>query len=281
MSALATEGSFLTGVGGRRIFRRTWLPEAPPRAVIALAHGFGEHSGRYEHVAAKLVDAGYAVYAVDHRGHGRSEGPRAVIDGFEKIVSDLDQMVVVAAGEHPGKQVFLLGHSMGGAIALRYTLEHQDRLAGLLLSGPLAAMDGAPAPAVMVAKLISLVAPKLPIAKLDANLVSRDPEIVRRYNEDPLVYHGGVPAKTVAEMAGQVNSWPASVGAITIPTLLMYGTADGLCPPRGAEMLKQKLGASDLTVIPYEGLYHEILNEPEQERVMDDMLKWLDGHAAP
>jgi lysophospholipase len=274
----AVEASF-TGAGGVRIFRRTWMPDAPPRALIALAHGAGEHSGRYQHVAERLIGEGYGVYALDHRGHGRSAGPRALVDRMANLVADLDALIVLAAGEHPGAPVFLLGHSMGGAIALRYTIAHQDRLAGLILSAPLAALDAAPTHVKLVAKALSAVAPRLPAVAVDSKLVSRDPAVVAAYDADPLVHHGKLPVRTVAELADAVDSFPAAVTAITVPTLILYGTADGLCPPRGSVMLADRISAEDLTVRSYDGLYHEILNEPERDRVLDDLVGWLGSHA--
>jgi alpha-beta hydrolase superfamily lysophospholipase len=267
-----------TGARGLRIFWRSWLPEGDPRAVLVIAHGAGEHIGRYQHVAARLVSDRHAVYGLDHRGHGHSEGPRALVDRVANAVADLDQFVVMAAGEHPGLEVFLLGHSMGGCIAVRYAMAHQDRLTGLLLSGPLAALEAAPASVRLVAKVLSVVAPGLHAFAVDPTLVSSDPAVVQAYVDDPLVFHGKLPVRTIAELAAAVESFPDGIGAITIPTLIMYGTADKLAPPAGSEMLGSRLGATDKTVIPYDGLYHEILNEPEQQRVMDDMCAWLTAH---
>jgi acylglycerol lipase len=276
-AAREREGEF-PGVGGLRIVWRAWLPDSEPRAVVVIAHGAGEHIGRYEHVAARLVSDGFAVYGLDHRGHGHSDGPRALIDRVANAVADLDQFVVIAAEQHPGKDVILLGHSMGGCLALRYAIAHQQRLTGLMLSGPLAALDAAPAPVRMLASVLSALAPKLPLLGVDASLVSRDPAVVAAYESDPLVYHGKLPVRTISELAGAVDSFPDAVGAITLPTLIMYGTADKLAPPAGSLMLSERVGAADKTVIPYEGLYHEILNEPEQGRVMDDMCGWLNAH---
>jgi acylglycerol lipase len=270
--------STFAGAGGTRIYWQSWLPEANPRAVVVIAHGAGEHIGRYEHVIARLVSERFAVYGLDHRGHGHSGGPRALIDRVDNAVADLDQFVVLAAGEHPGLDLFLLGHSMGGCLSLVYAIRHQQRLTGLLLSGPLAALDAAPAPVRVLARVLSALVPKLPLFGVDPSFVSRDPAVVQAYETDPLVYHGKLPVRTVAELAGAVESFPSTVGAITVPTLIMYGTADRLAPPAGSEMLSDRIGAADKTVIPYEGLYHEILNEPEQQRVMDDMCAWLNAH---
>jgi alpha-beta hydrolase superfamily lysophospholipase len=244
-----------------------------------IAHGVSEHSGRYEHVAARLVRERYAVYALDHRGHGRSEGPRVLIDRMDNAVADLDTLIVLAASRHPGAPVFLLGHSMGGAISLCYGMRNGKRLTGLMLSGPVAALDAAPPVMRLAAKVLSQLTPRLPVYGVDASLISRDPAVVKAYEDDPLVHHGKVPARTVAELAAAVESFPDGVGAITVPTLIMYGTADALCPPAGSEMLGERVGASDTTVTPYEGLYHEILNEPEQEQVLDDVCQWLAARA--
>jgi alpha-beta hydrolase superfamily lysophospholipase len=268
----------LAGVDGVKIFWQTWQPASPPRAVVVIAHGAGEHSGRYEHVAARLVRDGYAVYALDHHGHGRSDGSRAMVRRMRSAVSDLDSLITIAAQAHPGTDTFLLGHSMGGTIALLYAVAHQDRLRGLILSGPLAALPAVPAPVRMLVKAMSAVAPALASLAVDATQVSRDPAVVSAYVEDPLVHHGKLPARTVAEIAAAVESFPAAVEAITIPTLIAYGTADGLCPPSGSLMLNSRIGAEDKTLKAYEGLYHEILNEPEQEIVLDDMCGWLSAH---
>jgi alpha-beta hydrolase superfamily lysophospholipase len=271
----------LTGVGGLWIYWQAWLPEVDPRAAVVIAHGAGEHSGRYRHVAARLVADGYAVYAIDHRGHGRSEGSRALIDRIANTVTDLDALVVLAAARHPGVQIFLLAHSMGATIALSYALRHQMRLAGMILSGALAAVPATPAPLRIAGRLLSVVAPRIPLIGVDPALISRDPDVVAAYRSDPLVHHGKLPARTVAEIAEAVERFPDAVRAITLPTLIAYGTDDGLCPPAGSVMLGERIGAADKTVCPYPGLYHEILNEPEHERVLDQICGWLSAHVAP
>jgi acylglycerol lipase len=270
----------LIGAGGRRIFWQAWLPEDAPRAVIVIAHGASEHSGRYAHVAARLTAERYAVYAIEHRGHGRSEGQRALIDRLDNAVADLDALVSIATERHPGAEVFLLGHSMGGAIAVRYAVLQNDRLAGLLLSGPLAALEAAPAPQRLAARVLSVLTPGLPVVAIDATLISRDPEVVRTYTSDPLVYHGKLPARTVTELAAVIDAFGEQAARITVPTLIMYGTADRLCPPAGSLMLNERIGAADKTLKAYDGLYHEIFNEPEQDQVLDDMCAWLAAHVA-
>ena len=271
---VARSSSSLTGVGGLELFWQSWLGEDRANAVVVIVHGAGEHSDRYDWTASRLADAGYAVYALDHRGHGRSQGARAVIDRVDHAVSDLHRLVVLASAAHPDAPAFMLAHSLGAMIALRYALSHQNQLDGLILSGALARIE-APAPLRLAGRLISVVAPSTPLIALDPELVSRDPAVVAAYRADPLVHHGRVPARTAAEIADTTDAFPTTVGAITIPTLILYGTADGLCPPAGSVMLADRLGAQEITVRAYEGLYHELLNEPERETVLADVLAWL------
>jgi lysophospholipase len=190
-------------------------------------------------------------------------------------VADLDQLVLIARNAQPGSEIFILGHSMGATISLHYALVHQDRLCGLILSGALATLDAAPAPVRLAGRLLSAVAPGLPLIAVDSSLISRDPRVVDAYRNDPLVHHGRLPARTVAELAAAVDSLPSSVAEITVPTLILYGTADRLCPPAGSVMLAQRIGALDTTVKAYDGLFHEILNEPERDNVLDEICAWL------
>jgi acylglycerol lipase len=269
---------FMAGAGGPRIFWQSWRPDSAPHAVVLLVHGASEHSGRYGYVAAALTAAGYAVYALDHRGHGRSEGSRAVLNRMSAAVTDVDQLVLQATDENPGRPVFMLGHSMGGTVAVSYCLRHQDRLSGLILSGPLAALAAAPAPLLFIGRVLSALTPSLGLVGIDANLVSRDPEVVRDYVADPLNHHGKLPARTVAELAAAVRRFPDAVGAITLPTLILYGSEDALAPPAGSRMLLERIGSADKRAQVYAGLFHEILNEPERDEVLAEILGWLSEH---
>jgi acylglycerol lipase len=243
-----------------------------------IAHGVSEHADRYSHVAARLVGAGYGVYALDHRGHGRSEGKRAVLDRMARAVADLDTLIGMARAEHPGVELFLLGHSMGGAISLEYALEHQERIDGLVLSAPAAALEAASPLQLAAGRVLSAVAPSLGVFAVDSSTISRDPEVVRAYDEDPMVFHGKLPARTVSELAGAIKAFPDRTPSLELPLLVMVGTADRLVPPDAARMVHERASSADKRLIEYDGLYHEILNEPEQDRVMDDLVAWLDSH---
>jgi acylglycerol lipase len=260
-----------------RIYWQAWLPDGEPRAVVVLAHGASEHGGRYAWVGERLAERGFALYAGDHRGHGRSEGPRALIDRMDNTVEDLDSVVDLAVERHPERTPFLLGHSMGGAVALAYAIRHQDRLRGLVLSAPLAALEAASPVTRVVGRVLSAVAPKLGVFPIDSSGVSRDPEVVRDYDADPLNYHGKLPARTVAELSRTVGGFPEGVAGLTLPLLTMHGTDDRITPPEGSEMVIERAGSADKSIIRYDGLYHELLNEPERQRVLDDIVAWMEA----
>jgi alpha-beta hydrolase superfamily lysophospholipase len=173
--------------------------------------------------------------------------------------------------------LFLLGHSVGGCISLAYAVEHQDKLDGLLLSAPLAALSAASLVERVAGHVLSRVAPKLGVIDIDATTVSRDPAVVEDYESDPLNHRGKLPARTVHELAGTVARFPEAVTRLTLPMLIMHGTDDRLVPIGGSEMVDEQAGSDDKTFIRYEGLYHEILNEPERERVAADIADWLDA----
>ena len=269
----------LSGVDGVGLFWQAWLPEGAPKAVVVIAHGASEHSGRYSHVGERFAGAGYATYALDHRGHGRSAGRRALIERMDDVVADLRSFIALAASRHEGKPVFLLGHSMGGAVALAYALRHQDEIAGLLLSGPLAAVEAASPVTRVMSKVLSTVTPTLGVYAVDSSAVSRDPAVVRDYDDDPLNYHGKLPARSVAELTGAVGGFHEAVPGLRLPLLVMHGGDDRLTPVEGSRMLHERAGSEDKTLEILDGLYHEILNEPEQERVMATMIEWLDARA--
>jgi acylglycerol lipase len=272
----STQATF-EGEGGVEIHWQSWLPEGSARASVVILHGVSEHADRYSHVAARLVASGYAVYALDHRGHGRSEGKRAFVDRLDRAVADAGTLIGIARSEQPGVKVFLLGHSMGGAIALEYALDHQQDIDGLILTSPAADTEAASALELAAGRVLSVIAPGAGVFPVDSSTVSRDPEVVRAYDEDPMVFHKRLPARTVAELANAIQSFPDRNVGLRLPLLVMIGTDDQLVPPDAGRMVHGTAGSPDKRLIEYEGLYHEILNEPEQDRVMDDLVEWLDA----
>jgi alpha-beta hydrolase superfamily lysophospholipase len=261
-----------------RIFWQAWLPDGEPRGAVAMAHGASEHSGRYAWTGEQLAARGYALYALDHRGHGQSGGARAVIDRVDNAVADLGQLVGIAAESAGQAKPFLLGHSMGGFLALAFTTRRQDELRGLILSAPVAVLEAASPVQRLAGHVLSAVAPKLGVYAIDSSTVSRDPEVVRDYDADPLNFHGKLPARTVHEMAQEVARFPESIRSITVPLLVQVGTGDQLVPPQSSELVYGWASSEDKTIKHYDGLYHEILNEPERDAVVADTLAWLDTH---
>lgn len=270
-----TEFTF-TGAGGVSIFATSWLPDGVPRDHLVLAHGYAEHLGRYRAVAEFFTEAGYAVHALDHRGHGKSGGVRAVIDSFANADADIDQLVDRVRAESGLNQIKLIGHSMGGSLALNYALNHPEKLSGLVLSGP-AIGGGLPKVQALLLGIISKIAPALGMIQLDADAVSRDPQIVADYKADPLVFLGKVPARTAREMMHAITTYPSRVGAMQMPCLLMHGGADSLVRAEDAQPVFAAIASRDKTVRIFDGLYHEIFNEPERLEVLGIVKAWLDA----
>ena len=185
--------------------------------------------------------------------------------------------MAMARDELPGRKPYLLGHSMGGAVATAYAIRHDAELAGLILSHPVARIKTAPVEAVM-GRILSRVAPKLGVYSVPAEGVSKDPEEVRKYVEDPLNYHDKLPARTVAVLANEVDSFAEEAARITVPVLIYYSSTDPIVAPEGSLMLAERVGSQDVAIRNWEGLKHEILNEPERDEVIAGMLDWLDGH---
>ncbi len=276
----ASSSSSFTGRGARQLFYRTWVP-APAKALVVLAHGLGEHSGRYEHVGQHLARAGYAVWALDHCGHGRSDGTRVFVDRFDTFVEDLETFRALAVPAQPGLPTFLLGHSMGGAIATAHAIDHPGCFAGMVLTGPaLQPSLRVSALVVAVGKLVAKVCPKLGVVGLDGGKVSRDPAVVVAYRVDPLVHHGKVTAGLGVQLLARAARFPAEVAGLSLPVLIIHGQADELVPIESSRNLVPRFGSPDLTFIEEPGLYHEVLNEPEQERVLATIVSWMDERLA-
>jgi alpha-beta hydrolase superfamily lysophospholipase len=276
MATTRTERSF-DGVGGVRIVYDVWTPDTDPRGVVVLAHGLGEHARRYDHVAQRLGDSGLITYALDHRGHGRSGGKRVYLRDISEYTDDFHTLVGIAAGEHPGLKLVVLGHSMGGGIVFTYGVEHPDDYTAMVLSGPVVATQDAVSPVKMfVAKMLGKIAPGLPVEELPADAVSRDPEVVAAYIADPLVHHGKIPAGIARALLGIGETMPQRAGTLTAPLLVVHGEQDKLVPADGSRQLVECVGSTDVHLKVYPELYHEVFNEPERALVLDDVVSWIE-----
>ena len=270
-----TESTF-TSFDGLSLYRQSWLPDGEPRGVILLVHGLAEHSGRYAHVASALVDAGFAVHALDLRGHGRSDGLRVYVKTYDEYMRDVLQFRRLVETEHPGGRLTVLGHSMGGNLAMGHVLDHQDGVQSLVLSGPaLKIGESMPKWQIRVLLLIAKIAPKMRPQALDASTISRDPKVVDAYRADPLVHSGKVTAGLGAALIGAMRSFPARYPSLRLPILLLHGTNDQLADIGGSKDLERLAVNATVTSHFYEGLYHEVFNEPEQATVLRDLTDWL------
>jgi acylglycerol lipase len=245
--------------------------------VLLICHGLGEHSGRYRTVVDTLLPDGWAVYGLDLRGHGRSEGRRAHLDGYGDWLADLEAFRRLGAARHPGRPLFLLGHSMGGQIALAYALQRQHELAGLVLSAPALASTAVPF-AVAVLRRLARVAPTLRPAGIDPTMISKDPAVVAGYQADPLVHHGNPTLALSAALFAQFEVLPERAHALRLPVLLQHGLLDRLADPAGSRRLAAACGSPDWTVRWYPGLWHEIYHEPERAGPLADLREWLAAH---
>jgi len=272
------EGKF-KGVRNANIYYQAWLPEGNVKAVLLVVHGLGEHSGRYMNVVNHFVPLGYAVYGLDHIGHGKSEGMREVVERFEDYTDTLTIYYNMVKGWQTGKPVFLLGHSMGGLIAAYYLLDHQADFRGAVISAPgIKVSARISQAAITIGKILSVLAPKAGVLALDVNGISRDPEVVTAYVNDPLVFHGKTPARLAAELVKTMSRVTAEVDKSTLPFIIVQGGQDKLVDPAGAQMLYDKASSKDKTIKVYDGLYHEVFNEPERARVLKDVETWLAAH---
>jgi acylglycerol lipase len=270
---------FFKGVRDHQIYYQQWLPEGEAKAVLLVVHGLAEHSGRYMNLVHHFLPRGYAVYAIDHLGHGRSEGTRVYVERFSDYTDTVAAFREMMRDRQKDKPVFLVGHSLGGLIGALYLLDHQGELTGAVLSGPAAKIpDTVPPVAIIAGKIFSALAPKLRLIALDASGVSRDPAVVRAYESDPLVYRGKMTARLGSEMITAMRRIGAEASRITLPLLILQGSADRLVDPSGAQMLHDRITSPDKRIIIYNGLYHEVFNEPEHDQVLRDVESWIEAH---
>jgi acylglycerol lipase len=256
------EGNF-KGIKDFNIYYQAWQPDNKAKAILLIAHGFGGHSGLYFNVVNHFVPKDFAVYALDHRGHGRSDGERVHVDDFSEYVDDLKIFFNIVRKENPEDKIFLIGHSMGSIIGLLYAIEYQHELAGLVTSGSGLAKPGTPPMSLKPGDAMPLAT------------VSRDPEVIRAHQADPLVYHGPIPASFSlgAIMIGKLYDM---VPKVTLPALIMAG--NGVTDGTRSRLLYDRIGSKDKTLKIYEGLLHSIFSEPEHQQVLTDLEFWLKAH---
>jgi len=269
----------VAGTGGVNIFVRSWRPNGAARAIVVICHGFNAHSGQYQSVGEQFAAVGLAVYAVDLRGRGRSDGERFYVEKFADYVSDVATVVALAKAREPGLSVYLLGHSAGGVVSCIYTLEHQSELAGLICES-FAFQVPVPDFAIAVLKGLSHLAPHAHVVKLNNENFSRDPEVVRAMNDDPLIAHEVQPTRTAAEMARADDRLKREFPLITLPVLILHGTVDKVTRPSGSQLFYETAGSADKTLKLYEGHYHDLLHDVGKAQVLADITSWIDARVS-
>jgi acylglycerol lipase len=270
----------LKGKGGFDLFYRH-IPADNERARVVIAHGLGEHSGRYGNVINRIVPKGCSVWAIDHQGHGNSGGGRGHVDAWDNYVSDLGLLVDLAHKDLPeGRKVILLGHSMGGLIALHYALSRPKTIDYLIVSSPLVGMIvEVPKVKGTLGKVMSSIWPTLSLSnELDPKMISKDREAVQAYSSDPLV-HGKVSARWFTELLSAIDRVQELAPKLAVPTLMMVAGDDHLVNPKSSQEMFGKLTVEDKTLHVYDGYYHEIFNAPldDREKVLADLETWLEA----
>jgi acylglycerol lipase len=266
---------YLDGVGGLRIFTRCWMPEGTPRGIIVLSHGFNSHSGYYLWAAEQLLASGLAVYALDYRGRGKSDGERYFVESFSEYQSDLDMTVQRARSLAPGLPLFILGHSAGGVVACNYVLDHQSDIAGLICES-FAYRVPAPDFALAVLKGLSHVAPHAHVLNLPKKEFSRDPKVTQALIDDPMLANEVQPTKTVAEMVRADERLKRDFPQFRLPLLIIHGTKDTVTRPEGSQEFYDRASSTDKTLKLYEGYFHDPLNDIGKETVMADIRAWIE-----
>ena len=258
------------------LFFRSWHPSDVTRGVVVIVPGFNSHSGYYKWVGEQCAADGLAAYALDLRGRGKSDGERFYIDSFDDYVSDVATFVKLVKSRERGLPVFLLGHSAGGVVACLYAIGHESELAGLICES-FAHQVPAPDFALAVFKGISHVAPHAHILHLKNQDFSRDPQVVAAMDADPLIDHETQPTKTHAEMVRADERLRKEFPIITLPVLILHGTADKATRPSGSQLFFDTAGSKDKTLKMYNGMFHDLLNDVDKEVVMSDITRWIDA----
>ena len=269
---------YIKDLKGNDIYYQCWLPDLDPEAILLVIHGYAEHSGRYDKLADHFVSLNYGVYALDHIGHGKSAGYRVYVHKFQDFVDTLKIYCNMIINWHPNKPIYVIGHSMGGLISTALLIDYQKKLAGAILTSPcIKTFDEFTYMKIAVLEVLSTLLPKIKIAKIKAEFISRDPKVVQAYNDDPLVNKGKITARLASELRKTMNYIIEHANKITIPILIMQGRDDKIVDPVGSQILYDIINSDDKTIKLYDHLFHEILNEPEHKRIMNNIKIWLDN----
>lgn len=273
---MASENGTFTGPDGTRIFYQCWLPGQKVRGALVIVHGLGEHSGRYMNLVNHFGPSGFSIYGLDHFGHGRSGGQRLFVPKFDIYTQTLDMFIKKVREWEPGVPLFLVGHSMGGLITALYLLDHQERVEGAVLSGPVLKIPDHVSPVTrMAAKVLSRIVPKIGISRLEAEHLCRDRQVVKAYINDPLVYNGKVTARLGEQLISAISRVNRQTQKISRPLLIMHGESDLITDIEGSRQFFNAVPSTDKKLITWPDRYHELFNDPGYEAVFSDMEAWI------
>lgn len=267
------------GTGGLSIFFRSWSAIGPTRGVVVIVPGFNSHSGYYTWAAEQFAAGGLAVYAIDLRGRGKSDGERFYVNTFADYVSDVAGLVALVKSHNPGQPVYLLGHSAGGVVSCLYAFGNPAQLAGLICES-FAYHLPAPDFALAVLKVLSYLAPHMRVLRLKNADFSRDPAVIRAMNTDALIAGEKQPLRTVAELARANDRLEKAFARITLPLLILHGTADKAALASGSRFFHKTAGSRDKTLKLYDGHVHDLLNDTDKELVLSDIEEWITARLA-
>jgi alpha-beta hydrolase superfamily lysophospholipase len=241
---------------------------------VILIHGFNSHSGYFAWAAEQFAANGFAVYALDHRGRGKSEGARFYVHKFSDWLDDVNTLVQIARSENADLPLFILGHSVGGVIGASYVFEHQSEISGFVCES--FAFDvGLPHLVQLALEGASYLVPHLPLYSLKNEIFSRDPKVVEAMNNDPLIANERQPAETASEVLKAAARLKENMPNIRVPVFIIHGTEDKATRPEGSQYFYDNVGSEDKTLKLYEGGYHDLLNDIDKELVMADILAWV------
>lgn len=280
-AAIQHETRITKGVHDTPLYEQSWRPTAEkPRAVLVIHHGLKSYSDHYGELAGRLVTRGFAVHAYDMRGHGHSAGMRASLDDFEDLVTDLSNFVERVRAREENRPIFVMGHSVGGAVVTLYTVERKPNIAGLVLLAPAIRVDRMPLEAAFT-PLTATLLPNLPVVDVPDEYFSRSPAIVEEMGKDPFIYHPAGPARTAGALLDALEKVWAGVETIDVPLFALHGTIDKATDPRGSVEIIRRAHSTDKTLKLYPGLVHDLVREPEKEQVLHDLEEWFEHHAPP
>lgn len=265
---------------GLLLQEHSWRPLCQPVGSVMIVHGLGDHGARFDSLAQALVSAGYAVHALDQRGHGASQGPRANTVDFADHVGDLHAAVESMRSQWPGGPAFVLGHSWGALVTLSYLIAHGEGVDGMILCGPAMRPHAASRVLLSSLRILSSVAPNIGTRRLPLHKTTRNIQALADFQADPLVYRGRVRARMAYQVLKAIDEAQDQLAGIATPALLLHGTSDPIAPIANSRFVYDRIGSTDRALVLYDGLHHQLFNEPERDTVFDDVTRWLRDRTA-